>query len=233
MFNNKIISNIPVFIVVRGNTERTIKKYKEALKFSDFFIVDQDILERTFIISDNIDLLDYSLKLGFKNTIHYECSNEEELYYLEYKAIYKFAIENNYWPDWFILLNPNQLFKDKHIISDCISNINNNYDIIASYTEITDKTKFNVDNINNVGSNEILLTSKYEKLCFVDACIYAIKSSFAYECMKSKEPSKEFWKGKIKIFKNKSLYSDIYDYSDIEKYYLLIDFLSKIKNYHI
>ena len=48
-----------------------------------------------------------------------------------------------------------------------------------------------------------------------DSVIYAIKSKFAFECMEYDDPSEHFWNGKIKYFRNNSLYTDIYDFNDI------------------
>ena len=46
-----IISNIPIFITVRGNSDENIKKHQEALKFAYIFIKEQDLFLQTYIIS--------------------------------------------------------------------------------------------------------------------------------------------------------------------------------------
>lgn len=63
-----------------------------------------------------------------------------------------------------------------------------------------------------------------------DATIYAIKSKFAFECMKYDDPSEHFWKeGKIKYFENNSLYTDIFNIDDIYKYYGAADVIAEVK----
>ena len=56
-------------------------------------------------------MLNYAKELGFSNLIHYPCGNEKDLLYLEYLATYRYGVENEYYPDWIILLNVRQLFK--------------------------------------------------------------------------------------------------------------------------
>ena len=48
--------------------------------------------------------------------------------------------------------------------------------------------------------------------------------------MKYNDPSEHFWGGKIKYFKNNSLYTDIFTIEDINKYYEASDTINKIKN---
>jgi hypothetical protein len=62
-----------------------------------------------------------------------------------------------------------------------------------------------------------------------DSVIYAIKSKFAFECMEYDDPSEHFWNGNIKYFKNNSLYTDIYEYDDINKYYKIWEIIEEVK----
>ena len=226
-------SDIPIFITVRGNTLKVMEKHREALKFMYVFIKNQQILEQTYIISDNKYILDYAKELGFINTIHYPCKTDKEILYLEYFATYKFSKENNYYPDWFILLNINQLFLSSNIIPRCIRFIDNKYDIITSYTEISNRSEFFVDEKLNNKNNTInhLLTSEHDRVKMSDAAIYAIKTDFAHSCMNFEDPSYAFWKGKIKYFKNDSVYTDIYTTDDIYKYYNIINRIKDVQNF--
>ena len=227
-----IISKIPIFITVRGNTDEVFETNKEALKFSYLFIKNVNLFSQTYIISDNKKMLKYAKALGFTNIIHYPCGNEKDLLYLEYLATYRYGIENEYYPDWIILLNVGQLFKSVTLLRDCISNIDEKYDIVASYTEISNKSHFFVDeslsNKENINAHQ--LSSKHHRVKMVDAAIYAVKASFAFSCMDYDDPSEHFWKhGNIKYFKNSSLYTDIFDLSDIYKYYDAAKTIEEIK----
>ena len=227
---NKIVSKIPIFITVRGNTKEIYERNKECLKFSYIFIKQIDLFKQTFIISDNEHMLTYAKELGFLNTIHYACGSEKDLKYLEYLATYRYGVEKNYKPDWIILLNVNQIFKFTSLLVDCINNIDDNYDVIASYTEISNKSHFFIDSTNNiVQKDKRKLSSEYDRQRMCDSVIYAIKSKFAFECMEFDDPSEHFWNGNIKYFKNNSLYTDIYDIEDIKKYYKIWDIIEDVK----
>ena len=229
-----LIPKIPIFITARGNNKEVFKTNKEALKFSYLFIKDLNLFSQTYIISDNKEMLEWASQLGFINTIHYLCGNEKDLLYLEYLATYRYGVENNYYPDWIILLNITQIFKNVSLLRDCINNIDDKYDVIASYTNISNKSNFFVEEsiLLNKNDNKLnhLLSSKYNRVKMVDAAIYAIKASFAFECMKYDDPSQHFWQGKIKFFKNNSLYTDIFCLDDIYKYYETADTIEKVKN---
>ena len=225
-----MVSKIPIFITVRGNNKKIYEQNKEALKFSYLFIKDENLFSQTYIISDNKDLLEYANSLGFINLIHYPCGSEKDVKYLEYFATYRYSVEHEYYPDWIILLNINQIFKGYTIIADCINNIDDRYDVIASYTEISDRSHFFVDEaLNTENRNHHLLSSEHHRVKMVDAAIYGVKTSFAFSCMEYDDPSQHFWEGKIKYFKNKSIYTDIYDLNDIKKYYIVGDIINKIK----
>ena len=211
---SSMVSRIPIFITARGNDKDTFKKNKEALKFSYLFIKEQNLFDQTYIISDNKEMLDYAIELGFKYTIHYPCGSQKDIKYLEYLATYRYAVEMDYKPDWIIILNINQLFK-----------------VVASYTEISNRSHFFVDEslleIDKEKSH--LLSSEYQRVKMVDAAIYAVKTTFAFECMEYNDPSEHFWNTNIKYFKNKSLFTDIYELEDINKYYYVGNVINKIK----
>lgn len=227
-----MISNIPIFITVRGNTKENIIKHKESLKFAYIFIKEQDLFNQTYIISDNNDMLNYAKGLGFTNTIYYPCGSKKDYKYLEYFATYRYGVENNYHPDWFIILNVNQLFRSRNLIAETIRNIDDKFDVIASYTEISNRSHFFVDeSLSNLdGQDPHLLSSEYQRVKMVDAAIYAIKSDFAYSCMEYDDPSSHFWTGKIKYFKNDSVYTDIYTVDDIYKYCRVCEILMQRKD---
>jgi len=226
----KIISKIPIFITARGNNEKIFAQNKEALKFSYLFIKEQNLFDQTYIISDNKELLEYAKELGFILTIHYPCGSEKDIKYLEYLATYRYGVEHEYYPDWIIILNINQIFKSYSLIADCITYIDDKYDIVASYTEISNRSHFFVDEaLNTENRNSHLLSSEHQRVKMVDAAIYAIKTKFAFSCMEYDDPSYHFWNGKIKYFKNKSIYTDIYELNDIKKYYEIGNIINKIK----
>lgn len=223
---------IPIFITIRGNNEQAILRNKEALKYAYVLIRDMNLFTQVFIISDNKNLINYAKNLGFIHTIYQKCENEHDITYLDYKAIYNFYLETNFRPDWIILMAVNQLFRNSLLISDCIQNIDYNYDVIASYTVISNRSNFFIKD-NHITYNGHLTTHERDRQKMVDASIYAIKTDFAIYCMKnSKDPSELFWKGKFKFFENRSPYTDIYDINDINKYsrlYYLLDEVKKIK----
>lgn len=227
-----LIAKIPIFITARGNTEEVFETNKEALKFSYLFIKNLNLFSQTYIISDNKKMLEWASELGFKHIIYYPCGNEKDLLYLEYLATYRYGVEHEYYPDWIIILNINQIFKQVSLLRDCINNIDDKYDVIASYTQISNKSKFFVDEELLIEDNKIdhLLSSNHHRVKMVDAAIYAIKTTFAFECMKYDDPSEHFWKGKIKFFQNNSLYTDIFCLDDIYKYYETADTIEKVKN---
>ena len=227
---NKIVSKIPIFITVRGNNKEVFEKNKECLKFSYVFIKKINMFKQTYIISDNKEMITYAKKLGFLNTIHYACGSDKDLKYLEYLATYRYAVENNYKPDWILLLNVNQIFKFTSLLVDCINNIDDNYDVIASYTEISNKSHFFVDSSNHmIVKDTHKLSSEYDRQKMCDSVIYAIKTKFAFECMEYDDPSEYFWNGNIKYFRNNSLYTDIYDMNDIQKYYNIGEIIDQVK----
>ena len=228
---SSMVSRIPIFITARGNDKDTFKKNKEALKFSYLFIKEQNLFGQTYIISDNKEMLDYAIELGFKYTIHYPCGSQKDVKYLEYLATYRYAVEMDYKPDWIIILNINQLFKDNSLLIDCITNIDDNYNVVASYTEISNRSHFFIDEslLNTNKEKSHLLSSEYQRVKMVDAAIYAIKTTFAFECMEYNDPSEHFWNTNIKYFKNKSLFTDIYELEDINKYYYVGNVINKIK----
>lgn len=227
--NNKIVSKIPIFITVRGNTEEIFNKNKECLKFQYVFIKKINLFKQTYIISDNKEMIKYAKELGFLNTIHYACGSDKDIKYLEYLSTYRFAVENNYKPDWIILLNVNQIFKFTSLLVDCINNIDDNYDVIASYTEISNKSHFFVKNNEISQKEKHKLSSEYDRQKMCDSIIYAIKCRFAFECMEYDDPSEHFWNGNIKYFKNNSLYTDIYEFNDITKYYKIGEIIDEVK----
>lgn len=229
-----IFAQIPIFITARGHNDEEFNKNKECLKFSYLFIKEQNLFKQTYIISDNEKLIEYAKELGFINTIHYPCGSQKDIKYLEYLATYRYGVEHNYHPDWIILLNVNQLFKNASLIADCIQYIDSKYDVVASYTEISNRSHFFIDDKYNklIINNDVdhLLSSEHCRVKMIDAAIYAIRTEFAFSCMEYDDPSIAFWKGKIKYFKNKTLYTDIYNMEDIQKYYDASNILSKVQN---
>jgi len=224
-----ILAKIPIFITARGNDEIAIKRNEEALKYAYVFIKEMNLFIQTWIISDNEEMLQYAKKLGFYNTFYNPCKNEDEIAYLDYIGIYNFYLQKKYKPDWFILLALNQLFRNPQLISDCIKNIDDNFDVVASYTDITNRSSFFIDDQNDLAENHPI-THVRDRKKMIDAAIYAIKADFAIKCMENKDdPSKIFWLGKIKYFKNNSLYTDICSYDDIKKYEYVGYIINKVK----
>lgn len=227
-----VVPKIPIFITARGNNSQALDRNTEALKYASVLIDDMGLFNQTYIISDNDDLLKHAKNLGFINIIYQPCDNEDDVAYLDYIGIYNFYRKTGWKPDWFILLALNQIFKDNTLIYNCIRNIDNSYDIVASYTEISDRSSFFIydDKIVSTGR---LITHERKRQKMIDAAIYAIKSDFAVKIMEARneghDPSSLFWQGKIKFFENTSIYTDIVNLSDIRKYEKTEDILNKVK----
>lgn len=224
----KMLSRIPVFIAARGNSELKIKKNKKALKYSFVFIRSMGIINQTYIISDNAEMLEYAKKLGFKNTIYQECKDEKDIRYIEYNAIYEFHLKYNAKPDWFILLSIDELFISKESFLNCIRNIDDKYDVIASYSETTDRSIFYLDDDLTLKHHIHRITNEKKRCKMVDSRIYAIKTKFAIKCMQEGDPAEVFWHGKFKLFQNKDLYTDIYSVEDITKFSYLGHILEQV-----
>lgn len=228
-----MLARIPIFIVARGNNELNIKKNKEALKFSYVFIKSMNLFKQTYIISDNPDMLDYAIRLGFEHTLYQECKDDYDLNHLQYTSIYNFAVKHNYYPDWFILLSIDALFINSALIANCIKNIDYNFDVITSYSEITNNSKFILDDNDKLIPNVTRITNEKNRQKLVDSTIYAISSRFAIECMQSDDPINYFWNGKFKFFKNMSVYTDIYEYNDIDKFKYIGNIIEEVKKINI
>ena len=131
-------------------------------------------------------------------------------------------------------MNINQIFKTTSLLTNCVNNIDDNYDVIASYTEISDRSHFflNEDNTGILPNNEnhLKLSSHHYRMNMIDAAIYAIKTQFAFSCMNYENPAEYFWQGKIKYFKNDSIYTDIYKIKDIKKYDHVGNLVNEAKN---
>lgn len=226
-----ITPRIPIFITVRGNNQEAFDCNKEALKYTYVLIKDMDLFMQTYIISDNELMLEYAKELGFINVIYQKCENKTDIIYLDYIGIYNFYKQTGYKPDWMILLAVGQLFKNKSLLYDCIRNIDDRYDVVASYTEISNKSAFFIKN-DKIVSYGHLVSHERDRQKMIDSAIYAIKTDFAIKCMESKDidPSIIFWEGKIKYFENSSIYTDIVNIKDIKKYEYVGDIITEVKN---
>jgi CMP-N-acetylneuraminic acid synthetase len=226
-----ITPRIPIFITVRGNNDEAFTCNKEAMKYTYILIKDMNLFEQTFIISDNENMLNYAKELGFINIIYQECKTENDVNYLDYIGIYNFYRKTGYKPDWMILLSVGQLFKNKSLLYDCIRNIDDSYDVVASYTEISNKSAFFIKN-DKIVSYGHLVSHERDRQKMIDSAIYAIKTDFAIKCMETKDldPSAVFWEGNIKYFENSSIYTDIVNINDIKKYEYVGDIITEVKS---
>lgn len=224
-----MLSKIPIFIAARGNNEMKIKKNRCALKFSFVFIRRMGLLDQTYIISDNQNMIDFAKRLGFKHAIFQECNSQKEVRYIEYNAIYNFYLKYKYKPDWFILLSIDALFMNTKLISECIRNIDYNYDVITSFTEISNRSNFFLNENGELDKNTHRITNEKDRRKMADATIYAINTDFAISCMKSEDPAVAFWNGKIKFFKNQSVRTDINEIGDIHKYAYIGEIIDEVK----
>lgn len=229
-----IVPQIPIFITARGNNAEAIERNKEALKFNYIFINEMNLHNQTYIISDNKDMLIYAKKLGFVNFIYYECKTERDINYLDYLGIYDFYKKTGYKPDWFILMAIGQLFKDNTLLYNCIRNIDSQYDIVASYTEISNRQSFFIKD-DKISSTGHMVTHERDRQKMIDAAIYAINSDFALKCITSEydDPSITFWNGRIKYFENTSVYSDVLTYKDILKYEKVADRIKQVNEMNV
>ena len=225
---------IPIFITARGDSKMAIDRNKELLKYTYVFIRDMNMFNQTFIISDNEEMLEYAKKLGFIYTIHQPCETENDISFLTYTAIYQFHLQTQYKPDWIIVLALNQLFRLPSLISDCIQNIDSKYDVVASYTEISNKSDYFIKD-NKIVGNGHLVTHERDRQKMLDGVIYAIKTNFAIYVMQHADHdlSEIFWKGKFKFFENRSAYTDIYTLSDINKFNNVVYTIEEVRKIKI
>jgi len=225
----KMLSTIPIFIVARGNNDKKIKKNKCALKFSFINIKKMGLINQTYIVSDNQLMLDFAKRLGFTNTIYRQCNNDKELKYLEYISLYEFNKKYKLDPDWFMILSIDELFLNTKLIMDCIKNIEYKYDVVTSYTEISNRSHFFLNDKGELDRGVHRITNEKDRKKMADAAIYAIKTKFANECMMADDPAVHFWEGKFKFFQNASIYTDINDSGDIQKFSYIGEIIQEVK----
>ena len=228
-----MLATIPIFITARGNNDVKIRKNTCALKFSYVFIKNMGLLDQTYIISDNKDMLSYATKLGFVHTLYSKCETDKEVKYIEYNTIYNFHKKYNIYPDWFILLSIDQIFINSELIKECIKNIDNKYDVITTYTEISNKCIFFLNDDNLFETVGHKMTNERDRRKMADGAIYAIKSSYAIQCMEQEDPAEHFWNGKFKFFKNLSIYTDINEVDDIDKFFYIDKIIKEVKAINI
>lgn len=224
-----MLSTIPIFIVARGNNDMKLEKNMYALKFSYVFIQSMGLFNQTYIISDNQEVLDFAKRLGFLHTIHHDCKTEKDVRYLEYNAIHYFGKKYKVKPDWFIILSIDEIFANSTLIRECIKNISDKYDVITSYTEISDRSRFFLNKEDKLDSGVHRITNEKIRVKMADAAIYAVKTSFAEKCMEQDDPAVYFWNGNFKFFKNMSVFTDINSIDDILKYRYVGNIIEKVK----
>ena len=139
--------NIPIFITAKGGTKNSFSRSYELLPYAYEYIVRQQALRWTIIISDSSELLEYAKKLGFRHVYQERCINCQ-FCQLEFNGPYHYFVDNKTNCEWFIDLPLNQPFKSSDLILTCIDSINDNYDFITSYTEVDDRSDFYIDENN-------------------------------------------------------------------------------------
>ena len=109
-----IISKIPIFITVRGNTKEVFETNKESLKFSYLFIKNMNLFSQTYIISDNKKMLE-SYEIYLKdNQLNSYLAYQISTYYLETGEIElaKAYIDSG--------LNADDEYRDKLLFNDVV-----------------------------------------------------------------------------------------------------------------
>ena len=198
--------NIPIFITAKGGTKNSFSRSYELLPYAYVYIVRQQALRWTIIISDSSELLEYAKKLGFRHVYQERCINCQ-FCQLEFNGPYHYFVDNKTNCEWFIDLPLNQPFKSSDLILTCIDSINDNYDFITSYTEVDDRSDFYIDENNKfVYDKDIRRDSNCPKVRMLDGSIYCIKKSFLDNCVKSGNTTKAFWSGRFATVKNNAMY---------------------------
>ena len=208
-------NQVPIFITIKGNSQRCPGKNKKLLPFAYNYLKRQFLISNTIVISEAQALLDYAISLGFTNTykepFNPKGSENESIY----NCINALHIRTN----WVILFPVCQPLKSDNLIIDCISHISPRYDFITSYNIVADRSIFLLDDNNKfVVDSEERKGSLCKQTKMIDGAIYCIKYSFLEKCVKSENANKEFWAGNFDVVKNDTLFFDIDTREDMQQF---------------
>ena len=209
--------DIPIFVIARGEDVQTEHCTMELLPFTYAFLKINQVINKCYIVSSSIKVLDFAKQLGFVNT-HYFNENDD-LRDIEFLGPQDCTITHKMEWDWCIVLQVNQIFYDPDLLLNVITKINEKYDFITSYNVIWDNHEYLLDNnLNFVDDNQINELSNYKTMVrnkVLDNAIFCLKNEFAKKCAESKNPRQVLWSGKKLLIYNDVEYHPIYDNLDI------------------
>lgn len=208
-----------IFITVKGTSIRCPNKNKILLPYTLNKIKDLDL--NIIVITDSIEIEmicnDYNVK----------CYIEDKSKQLdEFNSIYSYLVDTNQIDNIneFILLPVTQPLCNIETINNVINTDLDEYDLITTYTYISNRSIFLLNDDNSY------MYDSYERkgsLCkqtkMIDGCIYKLSTEFLIKVIKSNESNHIFWnESKIKFIENTSdFFLDIDEEKDLymfEKY---------------
>jgi len=233
--------NIPIFIVLKGCNEEEKYKSKMMLPYAFFYMNEQQFVHRCIIISSEQDLLEYAKLLGFEHTFLESCNHIGQCT-LEINGILHWLNDNkDEKHDWFIDFSIDQPFKDPKLLYNCIREINDNYDIVVSYSKMKDRSKLFIseDNkfITNVDNAQRMI-DYCPTVKFIDSSIMAIKTSFFMNCCANNSSIvskynfyQKFWSGKFLTVENKTMFIQILNKQNIDRFDTVHKIYQKVQEF--
>ena len=222
--------DIPIFVIARGEDVQTEHCTIELLPFTYAFLKINQVINKCYIVSSSIKVLDFAKQLGFVNThlFNGDVENIEFLGPQHYTYTHKLE-----W-DWCIVLQVNQVSYDPDLLLNVITKINEKYDFITSYNirwntknyELTDDLQFkNEEQINKLSSYK-----KLNKIKILDNAIFCLKRDFAEKCANSIKKIQTLWEGKKLLIYNDAEYHPVLNNDDVNNIYISNYIFNKTNN---
>lgn len=230
-------ANIPIFIVINTDTEEEKNKSIILLPYAYYYMYKQQFIKRCIIISKDISILKYALKLGFIH-IYLEKCNNCNICNIEWNGILHYINDTENKCDWFIKFSIDQPFKSFDLLYQIIKTINNNYDFIVSTSTIQDRSIMYINEDNNFlynvdnGQRQI---RKLPEVNIIDFSLFAVKTSFFIKCCNNTEIQlnaefyRNFWDGRFLTVKNESMFIQIYKNSHTDRFKEVNDIYQEIQ----
>lgn len=215
----KIVNNIniPLFIAIKGEPANIREMNIELLKYAYVYLKGRFNFDRVYIVSDNQEVLDIAGKLGFTNLYLEKCKHCP-VCKIDIIGIYHCILDWKINCDWFINFRIPQPFKGNRVLVDCINAINENYDMVASYSWINDRSNYFIDNKDNwINETDHRLAEYCPKVKMVDGSIFCHKTSHFMEIVPKGHFDTELWKGKIKFIENKAMFLPIFGLEQVKQ----------------
>ena len=208
-----------IFITVKGTSIRCPNKNKILLPYTLNKI--KDLYINIIVITDSMEIQ------AICNDYNVNCYIENKSKQLdEFNSIYSYLVDTNELENIkeFILLPVTQPLCNIETINNVINAELDEYDLITTYTYISNRSIFLLNDDNSY------MYDSYERkgsLCkqtkMIDGCIYKLSTEFLIKVIKSNESNHIFWnESKIKFIENTSdFFLDIDEKKDFyifEKY---------------